>query len=503
MKRKMLLGWMLLLLALPFSALGSGQKITSWQQLESYLIDRAQMRDTDFSFTFDTALNLHKKPDETAALMQQSGMNSFQWQYSAGHIRVFNIEYSHEFAVCRSRGEVRDYLARCAQAQRGDFSLFLGKELYKEMKANQFSALQALESEVRMVSRSLSYSDQTCAVYYSNAAYEAEARLCTSLAQVMEELKAGAERMQDPIHLFCSKGIYRNLVANDTALLYEMVSALGGGSYSYTLNESGGRITLSNIRYMAGHKILHAYRTGDYSGLAQREYDTLVFAVNALNQGNMPSDLLGAEKWIHDYLCDRITYTVDPYSEEDDCAVGALLSGRANCDGYADAFYLMGSLVGMEIRCQSGDALRTDGDEGHMWNLIRLNDQWYMVDVTWNDTDGQEPSHIWYNLGADFARYSHFWQQLEGLEPMAEKTENGYRPYPIYRCYSFEDLKNITAEWKAFSADRADIFYGYGADLYADTDRTYEVMRKGGVRGSIRSVWYDRPGFVHFYGLSY
>lgn len=504
MKKGML--WLCLLLALcllPISSLAAdSSRITSRAQLENYLRDRAEEKDTDFTFTYDTALNLHNKTEETAALMQQMGMNSFKWEYTPGRIRVYNINYSDEFAICRTKTEVRAYLAWCARYQVGEFALFLGKDLYRELKADNFSGLRALENEARIVSRDLSYSDQACAVYFSHADYQLNAQTCASLVQVMDVLKAGATELQDTIHIFCTQEIYRYLMADDTALLHQMLSAQGGETYSYSVNESS-KITLSEIRYRAGHKIYQAYRKGNYSSLSQREYDTLLFAVNAINAGNMPGDILGAEKWIHDYLCDRVTYTIDDFSNEDDCAVGALLNGRANCDGYADAFYLMGSLVGMEIRCQSGDALRADGDAGHMWNLIRLNNDWYMVDVTWNDSDNGAPAHIWYNLGADFARYSHTWEELSGMAPMAERTENAYRPYPIFRCYSFDDLSRIMGECKLLRTDRADIFYGFGTDLYENTDRAYDVMRRAGVSGSIRSTWYDRPGFVHFYGLQY
>ena len=496
--------WGLLLLLFPWAALAAGrERITTWQQLEDYARQQAELRKTDFTFDYASSLALNQYTDQFSSLMQQSGMRRFQWEYTSSWIRVFNVEYEDEFAVCRTEGEIRGYLAWCAQYQVRDFALYVGESLYKKLKAGDFAGIHSLEGEARITNRKLSYSDGACAFFFRDVSYDTGADRLTSMEQVMHALRTAAESLQDSVNLFCSDSIYRQLTAGKTDLLHDMGSALGIDRYTYTLNDGAGRISLTGIQYRAGHRIYHAYRMGNYDLLSQREYDTLVYTINTLNGSGMPMDLLGAERWIHDFLCDRITYAIDDFSDEDDCAVGALLNGRANCDGYSDAFYLMGSLLGMEIRCQSGDALRTDGDAGHMWNLIRLNGNWYMVDVTWNDSDGGNPAHIWYNIGADFARYSHTWQDYAGLDPMAENTENGYRPYPIYRCYSFDDLKNIMADCKARGLAQADIFYGFGADLYQDTDRAYDVMRKAGVKGSIRSIWYDRPGFVHFYQLQY
>lgn len=493
---------LLLLLLLPWTALGEA-RMNTWQQLEEYLRGQAELRKDDFTFYYDSSLALNKNKEKASSMMQRMGMLSFKWEYTSSRMRVYNIKYEDEFAVCRTEGEIRAYLARCARYQVRDFALFVGESLYPKLKEGDFAGIHSLEGEARITSRKLSYSNDACAFFYSEVQYDSGAQRLTTLEQVMAALQTGADNLQEEMNLFCSDDLFRRLTADKTDLLQKMGNALGIENYSYILSEGAGRIALSDIRYRAGFKMLRAYRTGNYQALTQREYDTLAFAVNTLNSGGVPNDLLGAERWIHDYLCDHITYTINDYSEEDDCAIGALLSGQANCDGYSDAFYLLGSLLGMEIRCQSGDALRTDGDTGHMWNLIRLNDEWYMVDVTWNDSENKDPAHIWYNIGADFARYSHTWQDYPGLDPMAEHTENGYRPYPIYRCYSFDDLKNIMKECRQYRREKADIFYGFGQDLYQDTDRAYDVMLKAGVKGSFRSIWYSRPGFVHFYQLDY
>lgn len=41
-------------------------------------------------------------------------------------------------------------------------------------------------------------------------------------------------------------------------------------------------------------------------------------------------------------------------------------------------------MLGIENGTVSGEA----GDEQHIWNTVKLDDQWYHVDVTWDDPIG-------------------------------------------------------------------------------------------------------------------
>ena len=66
-----------------------------------------------------------------------------------------------------------------------------------------------------------------------------------------------------------------------------------------------------------------------------------------------------------------------------DTAVGALKYGRAECDGYADAYFLLCTLADIPVCYVLGDT----GDESHLWNAIFFDGWWYQVDVTWDDMD--------------------------------------------------------------------------------------------------------------------
>ncbi len=62
-------------------------------------------------------------------------------------------------------------------------------------------------------------------------------------------------------------------------------------------------------------------------------------------------------------------------------AYGALVSGSAVCEGYSRAMQLLLSNLGMECRLICGVAQGSS----HMWNLVKLEEDWYHLDATWND----------------------------------------------------------------------------------------------------------------------
>jgi transglutaminase/protease-like cytokinesis protein 3 len=57
-----------------------------------------------------------------------------------------------------------------------------------------------------------------------------------------------------------------------------------------------------------------------------------------------------------------------------DNMTGVLYNGKAVCTGYADAFYYMVNCSGVECRLVT--------NETHCWNMVKLRDKWYYIDVT-------------------------------------------------------------------------------------------------------------------------
>lgn len=95
-------------------------------------------------------------------------------------------------------------------------------------------------------------------------------------------------------------------------------------------------------------------------------------------------------KAIHDYLVKNIDYGFvgidDKYgSDLAHRAEGALCYDTAVCQGYAEAFELLCSCVGIQANMMYGQASSSDGYQSHAWNIVRINGEWYQIDCTWDD----------------------------------------------------------------------------------------------------------------------
>lgn len=159
------------------------------------------------------------------------------------------------------------------------------------------------------------------------------------------------------------------------------------GAPSYFENDK--LVTIMVTEYYAADKILDAWQNQTTEFLSEEERQVLDLALELIKQASEETDSnLALEKWLHDWLCQKVVYEspdmdvkVRDYIQlrELNC-IGAMLDGRANCQGYTDAFYLLGNLAGFEVRRLLGNA-----GGGHIWNMIRMEDQWYIVDVTFDD----------------------------------------------------------------------------------------------------------------------
>ena len=112
-------------------------------------------------------------------------------------------------------------------------------------------------------------------------------------------------------------------------------------------------------------------------------------------------------KVIHDFLVKNLSYL-----ETKDCRniYGALVNKQCVCEGYARSMQYLCAMSGIEAICVRGTGINDTGSEGHMWNLIHMNDgKWYNMDVTWDD-----PVIIG-GIGNGEVRYNYFLVGLDSV----------------------------------------------------------------------------------------
>ena len=116
---------------------------------------------------------------------------------------------------------------------------------------------------------------------------------------------------------------------------------------------------------------------------------------------NLPSgNDFEREEYINNYIIENCKYddaaaqTENIEGNEND-AYGALVDGKAVCEGYARAFQLLCNKANIDCVLLSGTA---DSDN-HAWNGVKIGGDWYQIDVTWDDVDDFiYDSHEYFNL---------------------------------------------------------------------------------------------------------
>ncbi len=88
---------------------------------------------------------------------------------------------------------------------------------------------------------------------------------------------------------------------------------------------------------------------------------------------------------ISEYLCENIVYDEEP--ELAHTTYGALVEGRAVCQGYSAAFSAICQEAGIRSYAVSGTTQLSFGQTGkHVWNIVKLEDgNWYELDLTSTD----------------------------------------------------------------------------------------------------------------------
>ncbi len=90
------------------------------------------------------------------------------------------------------------------------------------------------------------------------------------------------------------------------------------------------------------------------------------------------------EKWIHDFLCENVRYDKlkKPYSHE---IIGSLGHGVGVCEGIAKVAKILLDAVGIPCIIALSDANPEKGIKyRHVWNVVKIEDTWYHLDVTFD-----------------------------------------------------------------------------------------------------------------------
>lgn len=299
-------------------------------------------------------------------------------------------------------------------------------------------------------------------------------------------------------------------LGNEGKLGYEDVCHILGARAASVTDLGDGNYRITAAPY-AGARILKAYRSGDTSSLSKDELDTLKRAEEIVDRARKEANSdWELELILHDWMCDNISYydvdfTIEFTEKRPLNVIGALLDGKANCQGYTDCFYLLGSMAGFVVDKQS--------EVGHTFNTIKLGGKWYIVDVTHDDDvfngDGiqyhyyqflnvghsDSDGRTWKNaiernpVPAESGSYFYYEQQDLGEEHSYQKV-----------FYSLQDAaRSVISEFSGGRMRHHILIRGTNADAEALNSALRQEANARGVTYSL-STWYiNNNGNTYFF----
>ena len=197
------------------------------------------------------------------------------------------------------------------------------------------------------------------------------------------------------------------------------------GGYELTHSVEKG---LFKYRYHAG--IIPVYYT-----TAEQEEELDEKIAEVIEGFGLAADAPDLEKirCVHDFICRQTAYDTVHKRQAgsrhiQSTAYGALIYRTALCQGYAVLCYRLLKELGVENRIVTGQASVDGLSERHAWNIVRLGDEFYNLDVTLDDVNHSEN---WFlksdeSFSADHTRDQNY------------QTELFYEQYPM----SKEDYVN-------------------------------------------------------------
>lgn len=183
-----------------------------------------------------------------------------------------------------------------------------------------------------------------------------------------------------------------------------------------------------SARFKNGY-ITTAYFDYKYSkSTMKKRYSSLVSAVKSakksIGTGSKEQIALAA----HDYLIKRGSYDMNYYNYAmshpgyidwyKHSAHAFLVKKKGVCSGYAYAYRMLMKEYGIPCILVESNSMN------HAWNMIKLGNQWYHVDCTWDDPDA---SANWQGNGSgNLVYYDHF---LLNNDEMNRARHYGWAPY--------------------------------------------------------------------------
>ena len=210
-------------------------------------------------------------------------------------------------------------------------------------------------------------------------------------------------RMDAPSYSSPSQWAFESVADPSRGEWLNYTSECASNDYTFTMTATG----TYNFRFYVMDTAANVYylRLSFNIGVWDDKYPSVDAIVkSAVAECNSKTD--GSEYakalWLHDWLLDQLEYdkTLKWSSAE-----SALTRGLGTCQSYESAYAKLLTAAGIE------NSETRDTDDGHTWNAMKLDGQWYQTDCTWDDSSDNwysfDQRHLYFGLTDELMAIAH------------------------------------------------------------------------------------------------
>ncbi|MCH3971174.1 MAG: hypothetical protein LKE53_00095 [Oscillospiraceae bacterium] len=235
--------------------------------------------------------------------------------------------------------------------------------------------------------------------------------------RLYEKLLACAEEITDKKdkngYLIQPASFYERLTDRETRLAV-MAFFNDNPQIFWVSNQYTYTFTFSHTTVQLYSRVAKTERAG-----LQKKLDAA--AAKALSGVSAGQTALARETALYQALAARCTYAGSSTDSQwqSYTSYGALVQGKAVCDGYARAMQLLCAKAGLQCRLVNGSSK----GGAHIWNLIEIDGKWYHFDATWMDANVQ--TFDYFNLNDTQIQQDHT------ISPTGGETTDCNLPLPV------------------------------------------------------------------------
>ncbi|MBO4785205.1 MAG: hypothetical protein J5521_10770 [Lachnospiraceae bacterium] len=197
--------------------------------------------------------------------------------------------------------------------------------------------------------------------------------------------------------------------------------------YLYTKFTSSDRIV--KIEFAPAYTL-------SYDDVIKYQKDVEAYKDKFLLGINQNTDDYTKIKYTYEYIIQNTEYDVNSIQNQNILSV--FLNGRSVCQGYAKAFQYLSGQLGIQSTLVVG---YVGNNEGHAWNMVKCNGQYYYIDCTWGDSSYLENSmslnsgginYDYLNITTSELQLTHAIDNFTPLPPCTSTDDNYYVKEGLY-----------------------------------------------------------------------